>query len=64
MALYCIDNGGNASYFLLRHVAQNAAEKQWRLFMLELSESARKELEAYFADKERGNIRVYLAPGG
>jgi Fe-S cluster assembly iron-binding protein IscA len=33
--------------------------------MLELSESARKELEAYFADKEeRGNIRIYLTPGG
>jgi Fe-S cluster assembly iron-binding protein IscA len=32
--------------------------------MLELSESARKELEAYFADKERGHIRIYLAPGG
>ena len=32
--------------------------------MLELSESARKELEAYFADKARENIRVYLAPGG
>jgi Fe-S cluster assembly iron-binding protein IscA len=32
--------------------------------MLELSENARKELEAYFADKERGNIRIYLAPGG
>ena len=32
--------------------------------MLDLSESARKELEAYFADKERENIRIYLAPGG
>ncbi len=32
--------------------------------MFELSESARKELEAYFADKERGTIRIYLAPGG
>ena len=27
-------------------------------------ENARKELEAYFADKERQTIRVYLAPGG
>jgi len=32
--------------------------------MLELSQSAQKELEAYFSDKERGNIRIYLAPGG
>ncbi len=32
--------------------------------MLELTESARKELEAYFADKEKGTIRIYLAPGG
>ena len=32
--------------------------------MITLSENARKELEAYFADKERQTIRVYLAPGG
>ncbi|WP_165177453.1 IscA/HesB family protein [Desulfovibrio sp. ZJ369] len=32
--------------------------------MLELTESARKELEAYFADKEKSTIRIYLAPGG
>ena len=32
--------------------------------MVELTESALKELEAYFADKERGSIRIYLAPGG
>lgn len=32
--------------------------------MFELTESARKELEAYFADKEKATIRVYLAPGG
>ena len=32
--------------------------------MIVLSENARKELEAYFADKERQTIRVYLAPGG
>lgn len=40
------------------------AKNMWRLFMLELTESACKELNAYFADKERGNIRIYLAPGG
>jgi Fe-S cluster assembly iron-binding protein IscA len=33
-------------------------------FMLELTQSARQELEAFFADKERGDIRIYLAPGG
>lgn len=32
--------------------------------MIVLSENARKELEAYFVDKERQTIRVYLAPGG
>ena len=32
--------------------------------MITLSENARKELEAYFADKERQSIRVFLAPGG
>jgi Fe-S cluster assembly iron-binding protein IscA len=32
--------------------------------MLELTDAARKELEAYFTDKERGNIRIYLAQGG
>ncbi len=32
--------------------------------MVEVSESASKELEAYFAGKEKGSIRIYLAPGG
>lgn len=32
--------------------------------MVDLTESARKELEAYFADKEKSSIRIYLAPGG
>lgn len=32
--------------------------------MFELTENARKELEAYFADKQKTPIRVYLAPGG
>lgn len=32
--------------------------------MFELTENACKELEAYFADKEKSPIRVYLAPGG
>jgi iron-sulfur cluster assembly protein len=32
--------------------------------MIHLSDSARKELEAYFEGKERGGIRIYLAPGG
>lgn len=32
--------------------------------MLELTDSARKELESYFADKEKSDIRIYLAPGG
>lgn len=32
--------------------------------MIELSEDARKELEAYFEGKDRSDIRIYLAPGG
>lgn len=32
--------------------------------MFEITESAIKELEAYFADKEKAPIRIYLAPGG
>lgn len=32
--------------------------------MITITDSARKELEAYFADKDKGTIRVYLAPGG
>lgn len=32
--------------------------------MLELTDKARLELEAYFADKDKTPIRVYLASGG
>ena len=32
--------------------------------MLELTESAQKELAAYFEGKEKSDIRIYLAPGG
>ncbi len=32
--------------------------------MVNVSDNAMKELEAYFADKEKSPIRVYLAPGG
>ncbi len=32
--------------------------------MLHISESALKELEAYFDGKEKSPIRVYLAAGG
>lgn len=32
--------------------------------MLEITESARKELEAYFAEKPKENIRIYLTHGG
>lgn len=32
--------------------------------MIEMTDAARKELEEYFKDKERGDIRIYLAPGG
>lgn len=32
--------------------------------MLEMTESACKELEAYFADKPKESIRVYLTHGG
>lgn len=29
-----------------------------------LSDSAREELDAYFGDRERTPVRIYLAPGG
>lgn len=32
--------------------------------MVELTDTAREELDAYFEDKEKASIRVYLAPGG
>lgn len=32
--------------------------------MITLSDAARQELEAYFTDKERSPIRVFLASGG
>ncbi len=32
--------------------------------MINLEASAKQELDAYFADKEKSAIRVYLAPGG
>lgn len=34
------------------------------VFMLEMSKDAKKELDAYFEGKEKGAIRIYLAPGG
>ncbi len=32
--------------------------------MIQISDSARAELEAFFADKPKSGIRIYLAPGG
>ena len=32
--------------------------------MFEVTDSARKELDAFFDDREKTPIRVYLAPGG
>ncbi len=32
--------------------------------MINLKETAQKELDAYFADKEKSGIRVFLASGG
>lgn len=32
--------------------------------MITITDPAAKELEAYFADKEKENIRIYLAHGG
>jgi Fe-S cluster assembly iron-binding protein IscA len=32
--------------------------------MFELTDSARKELDAFFEGKEKTPIRIYLAPGG
>ena len=32
--------------------------------MVQLSDTARAELEAFFSDKPKSGIRIYLAPGG
>lgn len=32
--------------------------------MITLTENAKKELDAYFDGKEKGTIRIFLAPGG
>lgn len=32
--------------------------------MINLSEAARKELEAFFTDKPKSGVRIFLAPGG
>lgn len=32
--------------------------------MINLSEAARTELEAFFVDKPKTGIRIFLAPGG
>lgn len=32
--------------------------------MVTVTDSARKELESFFTDKEKSPIRVFLAPGG
>ncbi len=32
--------------------------------MIKLTANAKKELDAFFADKEKSTIRVFLAPGG
>ncbi len=57
MPLPSIDKVKNGSYFY---------PKQFLLEirMIHLSDAARQELEAFFADKPKAGIRVYLAPGG
>ena len=32
--------------------------------MIKITDGARKELEAFFTDKAKSTIRVFLAPGG
>lgn len=32
--------------------------------MITMTESARKELDGYFADKEKSPVRIYMAAGG
>lgn len=32
--------------------------------MFTLTENARKELDAFFSDKPKSTVRIYLAPGG
>lgn len=51
----------NTTHF---RIVRKNTHKELRFPMLNLSPSARKELEAYFADKDRQTIRIFLAPGG
>jgi Fe-S cluster assembly iron-binding protein IscA len=32
--------------------------------MIQLTETAREQLEKYFADKEKSSIRIFLSAGG
>ncbi len=52
-----IDKGKNRSYFYRKPFLLE-------LSMIYLSDAARQELDAFFADKPKAGIRVYLAPGG
>lgn len=55
--LACVDNIQSSSYFKVSKYNMEGT-------MLEVTESARKEFDAYFAGKDKATIRVYLAPGG
>ena len=56
-ALPSIDKDGTRSYFYRKPFLLEIS-------MIYLSDAARQELEAFFADKPKAGIRVYLAPGG
>ena len=57
MCLPSIDKGKNRSYFYRKPFLLEIS-------MIYLSDAARQELDAFFADKPKAGIRVYLAPGG
>ena len=55
-----IDKSVFATYFNNTNTPSALEEKR----MIKLSENAKKELDAFFATKEKSTIRVFLAPGG
>lgn len=56
-----IDKSLFATYLIIQTFTHSALEEKR---MIKLSENAKKELDAFFATKEKSTIRVFLAPGG
>jgi len=55
-----------SSYLTFRSVMLSCIERAdtRRFFMVELTESAKTQLDGYFAGKDKSPIRIYLSSGG